>query len=70
MTHDKTGCINEQENGALSVGIEGEASRCVSQVDLHGIICNKHGNEKQQVTLRKMRYNPKANFNLLRLMKI
>jgi len=25
VIHDKTGCINEQENHALSVGIEGEA---------------------------------------------
>ena len=24
VTHDKTGCINEQENHALSVGIEGQ----------------------------------------------
>ena len=46
VTHDKTGCINEQENSSLSVGIEGEASRCVSQVDLSGIICDRYGNEK------------------------
>ena len=45
VTHDKTGCINEQENHALSVGIEGEASKCACQVDLPGIICDKHGNE-------------------------
>ena len=70
VTHDKTGCINETENGALSVGIEGEASKCVSQVDLPGIICDKHGNEKLHVTLKKMRFNPKANFNLLSLTKL
>jgi len=70
VTHDKTGCINEQENSSLSVGIEGEASRCVSQVDLPGIICDRHGNEKQHITLKKMRYNPKANFNLLSLTKL
>jgi len=69
-THDKTGCINEQENSALSIGIEGEASRCVSQADLPGIICDRHGNEKQQITLRKMRHNSKANINLLSLTKL
>ena len=45
VTPDKTGCSNEQENHALSVGIEGEVSKCASQVDLPGIICDKHGNE-------------------------
>ena len=52
------------------MGIEGEASKCACQVDLPGIICDKHGNEMQHVTLTKMKYNPKANFNLLSLMKL
>jgi len=70
VTHDKIGCVNEQENRALSVEIDGETSRCASQVDLPGIKCDKHGNELQHVTLKKMRYNPKANFNLLSLTKL
>ena len=41
VTNDKMGCVNEQENGTLSVGIEGEALKCVSQVDLPGILCDK-----------------------------
>jgi len=70
VTHDKTECINEQENNVLSSGIEGEVSKCASQVDLPGIICDEHGNELQHVTLKKMRQNPKANFNLLSLTKL
>ena len=62
VTHDKTGCINEQENHALPVGIEGQASKCAYQVDLPGIICDNHGNEMQHATLTKMRYNLTANF--------
>ena len=42
----------------------------MSQVDLPGIICDKHGNEKQHVTLKKARYIPKANFNMLSLTKL
>jgi len=63
--HSKEGCVNEQENNALSMGIEGKASKCHSEVDIPGTICNKYGNEVQDVTLKKRRYNPKANFNLL-----
>jgi len=70
VTHDKAGCIDEQENCALSVGIEGEGLKCVSQVNLPGIIWDKHGHEKQHVTFRKYRYNPKASFNLLSLMNL
>jgi len=52
------------------MGIEGKASKCHSEVDIPGIICDKYGNEVQEVTLRKCRYNPNANFNLLSLTKL
>ena len=68
--HNKDGCVNEKENNALSMGIEGKASKCHSEVDIPGIICDKYGNEVQEVTLRKCRYNPNANFNLLSLTKL
>ena len=70
VTNDKTGCVNKQENSTMSVGIEGEASKCVSQVDLPGILCEKKGNEKDPVTFKSMRYNPKANFNIISLTKL
>ena len=52
------------------MGINGKASKCHSEVDIPGIICDKYGNEVQETTLRKCRYNPNANFNLLSLTKL
>ena len=52
------------------MGIEGKASKCHSEVDIPGTICDKYGNEVQNVTLKKCRYNPKSNFNLLSLTKL
>ena len=68
--HNKDGCVNEQDNSALSMGIEGKASKCHSEVDIPGTICDKYGNEVQDVTLRKCRYTPNSNFNLLSLTKL
>ena len=70
VTNDKTGCVNKQENSTLSVGIDGEASKCASQVDLPGILRDKKGNEKDPVTFTSMWYNSKANFNLNSLTKL
>ena len=67
---DKTGCTNKRENNALSLGIEGKATGCISECDIPGIICDKHGNEIQSVTVTNCRNNPKANFNLLSLTKL